>query len=136
MSELRGGCLCGAVRYQARDVPSIVTLCHCSMCRRSVGAQSVAWATVRRECVSIEGDALRWHASSERARRGFCERCGTSLFFEAQAQPEQLDLTVGSLDEPSACPPSCHIFVLDRVAWVPLAPPLPAHVADSDSPLA
>jgi hypothetical protein len=135
MSMLEGGCYCGAVRYGSQDAPSVVTYCHCAMCRRSVGAQAVAWATFARTGINIRGDSLRWHESSPRALRGFCVQCGTSLFFVARADPEQIDVTVGSLDEPDRCPPTCHIYVPSKVAWLPLAPALPCHVADSVSPL-
>lgn len=135
MSDLEGGCFCGEVRYRASAAPTIVTLCHCAMCRRSVGAQSVAWATFDRAALAIRGDTLLWHESSARALRGFCARCGTSLFFSARSEPASLDVTVGSLDEPDACPPQCHIFTTSKVRWVPLEPPLPCHVADSESEL-
>lgn len=135
MAILEGGCYCGAVRYESEAAPAVVTYCHCAMCRRSVGAQAVAWATLARSAITIRGDALRWHESSPRALRGFCMQCGTSLFFVARADPEMIDVTVGSLDEPDRCPPDCHIFVPSKVAWLPLAPALPSHVADSSSPL-
>jgi hypothetical protein len=133
--HLQGGCQCGALRYQARAEPSVVTLCHCAMCRRSVGAQSVTWASFSRDDLTIEGDTLRWYDSSSRARRGFCERCGTSLFFVGDASAGLVDVTVGSLDQPESCPPTCHIWVPSKVTWVALEPGVPAHVADSESPL-
>lgn len=135
MTHLEGGCFCGEVRYRASEPPTLVTLCHCAMCRRSVGAQSVTWATFERASLVIGGDSLLWHESSARALRGFCTRCGTSLFFASRSEPSSLDVTVGSLDDPNACPPHCHIFVPNKVDWVPIAPRLPCHVGDSGSEL-
>jgi hypothetical protein len=66
--------------------------------------------------------------------RAFCAQCGTSLLFASDAHPEELDLSVGSLDAPDSCPPTCHIFVPDKVAWVALEPGLPRHTGDSSSP--
>ncbi|HEX6246195.1 MAG TPA: GFA family protein [Polyangiales bacterium] len=135
MHDLTGGCLCGAVRYTLRETPRLVTLCHCAMCRRSVGAQSVTWATLPRAAVELLGEErLTWHRSSSRAQRAFCGACGSSLLFAAEAFPDELDVTVGTLDAPHACPPTCHIFVPDKVAWVSLEPELPRHVGDSSSP--
>ena len=35
---LAGGCMCGAVRYEADGAPFHATLCHCVDCRRAGGA--------------------------------------------------------------------------------------------------
>jgi hypothetical protein len=122
------------VRFSCAAAPSVVTLCHCTMCRRSVGAQSVTWATVAHAACTVEGEGLAWYRSSTHARRGFCARCGSSLFFASDHHPDELDLSVGAFDQPDRCPPTCHIHVLDKVSWVVLAPKLPCHVADSSSP--
>ena len=136
MQNLTGSCLCGAVRYILHTTPRLVTLCHCATCRRSVGAQSVTWATLARTDVELRGqEQLRWYRSSSRAQRAFCAACGTSLLFAADAFPDELDVSVGTLDDPGACPPTCHIFVPDKVAWVALEAGLPQHVGDSSSAL-
>jgi hypothetical protein len=133
MDTLQGGCFCGAVRYRTADRPSMVLLCHCSMCRRSAGAPSVAWFTVPLAGLQLSGDALTYHRSSERSRRGFCARCGTSLTFVEDGLGD-IGLTVASLDDPNQLPIERHIFVPDKLAWVSLEPGLPCHVRDSGSP--
>jgi hypothetical protein len=133
-ASIRGGCLCGAIRYRVDGPIDHVVICHCAMCRKSVGAQSVTWAATPREAVAIEGDTLRWHASSARGQRGFCSQCGASLFFFDPLEPAFIELTVGTLDEPDRCQPSGHIFVPDKVSWVQLEPGLRQHVKDTRSP--
>ena len=112
----------------------MVGLCHCSMCRRSAGAPSVAWFTVPRAGLHLTGATLTHHRSSPGSQRGFCARCGTSLLFENDGGSE-VDVTVASLDDPNQLPIERHIFVPDKLAWVSLEPGLPCHVADSASPL-
>ena len=46
----RGGCLCGAVRYEAQGPLRPVVACHCDMCRRTSGHFAAATA-VRREAL-------------------------------------------------------------------------------------
>ena len=111
----------------------MVGLCHCAMCRRSAGAPSVAWFTVSRSGLQLTGAALTYHQSSERARRAFCARCGTSLLFEDESG--DIDVTVASLDEPNRLPIERHTFTPDKLSWVSLEPGLPCHVADSGSPV-
>ena len=112
----------------------MVGLCHCSMCRRSAGAPAVAWFTVPIGGLQLRGETLSYHRSSERSRRGFCARCGTSLLFEDDGGSE-VDVTVASLDDPDQLPIERHIFVRDKLAWVSLEPRLPCHVEDSRSPV-
>ena len=40
-----GGCLCGAVRYEASEAPQSAGYCHCGMCQRSSGSVVTASAT-------------------------------------------------------------------------------------------
>lgn len=44
--EIRGGCMCGEIRYKLTCEPIYSTMCHCADCRRAAGAQAVAWVTV------------------------------------------------------------------------------------------
>ncbi len=34
MSKIRGGCLCGAVRYSTDAEPLLTAVCHCKNCQR------------------------------------------------------------------------------------------------------
>ena len=43
---LKGGCYCGAVRYEVAASPARETACHCSICRGTSGAPFVAWFSV------------------------------------------------------------------------------------------
>ena len=75
-----GGCLCGAVRYQVAGPLRPVVYCHCTQCRRNTGHYMAATAARHRD-FRLTGEAqLRWYESSDAARRGFCGRCGSTLF--------------------------------------------------------
>jgi hypothetical protein len=129
-----GGCLCGAVRYEARGEPFVVCLCHCGLCRRSAGATPVAWATFEAARVAVTGEPA-WYRSSNVGRRGHCARCGTALFFENTLLPAEMDVTLATLDDPERFAPDRHIWTPAKVSWVHVADALPRHVGDSDSAL-
>jgi hypothetical protein len=112
---LSGGCLCGAVRYEARPATAEGYYCHCRMCQLAFGNTRASFLNLRKDQVSWGGAAPTYFASSKFARRGFCNRCGTPLSFE-YIDSERMDLSIGSLDDPAAVKPTSHFAVESRIA--------------------
>ena len=77
-----GKCLCGAVEIKITlpDGPVGMAACHCSMCRNWLGGPMLAFDSAALEGISDESSVTRYQ-SSEWAQRGFCNQCGTSLFY-------------------------------------------------------
>jgi hypothetical protein len=73
----------------------------------------VPFVNVAQRHVAWQGEPTLY-ASSKFARRGFCGRCGTPLSF-AYVDSERMDLSVGSLDDPSALRPVSHFAVESRI---------------------
>jgi len=119
-TTITGGCYCGKVRFRATQEPSCQTNCHCDNCRRAIGAQSVAWITVRRSDVEFEMGTPRPYRTGTGAWRTFCDICGTSLTYEIDTRPDEIDITTGSLDHPEDFPPNKDIFTEERLPWVGL----------------
>ena len=128
-----GGCLCGAVRYEARGVPQSTSLCHCRSCRLATGGPSLAWAIFAEEDVSIVAGSLAVFESSPGVERGFCARCGTSLSYKRANRPGLFDVTTVSLDDPEAFPPDKEIWLSERLSWEAANPDLP-HFAEFSTP--
>lgn len=83
--EATGACLCGSVTYTA-TVKTGAGACHCGMCRGwSSGPFMAAHATGK---VQFSGsEHITRYASSEWAERGFCNRCGSNLFYHLLPRP-------------------------------------------------
>src|SRR4051812_770347 len=79
---MTGGCLCGAVRYEARLEKPEGYYCHCRMCQLAFGNVRAALVNVRKDQVAWTAGTPTRHPSSKIALRGFCGRCGTPLTFE------------------------------------------------------
>lgn len=110
---MNGGCLCGAVRYEANGRLTSVTYCHCSRCRRWHG-HAGAYCAVDRDGFRVtEERGLRWFASSEGVRRGFCSECGSSVLFDDASLPK-MGICAGSLDEPTGIREKAHIYVASK----------------------
>jgi len=119
-TSITGGCYCGTVRFQAAQVPLYRTNCHCANCRRAIGAQSVAWITVNRPNFRFEKGSPKKYRTETSAWRTFCDSCGTSLTYERDSRPDEIDITTGSLDHPEAFPPTKDFYPEEKLPWVPL----------------
>lgn len=98
-----GRCLCGAVAYEVYGSLRDILLCHCEECRRWSGYLGAFTATSREHLVVGDEGPLRWiesPRSDRRARRGFCGKCGSSLFWQP-AEGERVHIAVGTLDRPT-----------------------------------
>ena len=67
-----GGCLCGAVRYQAEADPMRAVICHCVICRRVSGAPMMCFVHFPAEAFRWLGGPPKRYRSSTDAERGFC----------------------------------------------------------------
>lgn len=102
-----GGCQCGRVRYSASVDPAEAYLCHCRMCQRATGGFAAAFVSVKQ--VDVEwSEEPDYYASSPIAERPFCSRCGTPIGFRFLEGSDNMDLTVGSFDDPSDFRPKHH----------------------------
>ena len=107
-----GGCLCGAVRYEVRGPLRDVVVCHCERCRRTHGHAAADSACARADLVVREAGTLRWYAADAR-ERGFCSRCGASLFWCAEGR-DTISVAAGTLDPPTGLRTVAHIYTRDQ----------------------
>ncbi|TML68231.1 MAG: GFA family protein [Actinobacteria bacterium] len=124
-----GGCLCGSVRYTVGGPLREILVCHCIECRRWAGH---AWAATAARTADLEiGDTadLRWlpsPRSEHGADRGFCVRCGASLFWRVPGW-DRVSISAGTLDEPSGLHVAAHIWVEQGADWERPADDVPAY---------
>jgi hypothetical protein len=124
-----GGCACGTVRYRLSSAPFDTGWCHCTICRRVSGAPAMVFSTVPvGDFMFTAGeDAIGTIGLTAFGRRHFCARCGTPLTIEVDYQPETIDFTVATLDDPDAVAPGFHIFRASKIGWFETADDLPRH---------
>jgi hypothetical protein len=122
-----GGCLCGAVRYRIAGASIEALYCPCRMCQRAHGAPVVAWLTVPLAGFAVTAGEPAAYRSSAAAVRHFCAICGTPLTWRAIDNPELIDISIATLDEPAAVEPGLHIWTERRVPWLEIADHLPRY---------
>jgi len=120
-----GGCLCGALRYQADASPLRGVLCHCSMCRKHSGAPVMAFVHFPRQSFHwLKGEPRRYR-SSQFAQRGFCPRCGSTITMHEEVLKDRVQVAVGSLDDPDRVKIDDQIWTDDQIGWFKVDDDLP-----------
>lgn len=125
--ELEGGCLCDSVRFRVSGAASQRCYCHCRSCRLASGAPFVAWTTFRADGFRLLRGVLAEHRSSREVLRGFCGACGTAITYRNDARPEEIDVTLATIDDSSSLAPEYHIWVAHKLPWVTLGDQLPQY---------
>ena len=121
-----GGCLCGNLRYIIHGVKRNVILCHCENCRRSHGHVAAYTAIFRQQFELTATDSLKWfHDKSPDTMRGFCENCGSSLFWCLSHDSEKISISAGSLDQSDDLCILGHIFLDEKGDYYDISDELP-----------
>ncbi len=110
---MTGGCQCRRVRYAVIVTDDEASLCHCGMCRRATGGVAAALKTVAVADVTWTAAPPDIYRSSPIAERPYCAACGSPLGFRF-LDSEEMELTVGSFDDPVALPPDHQFLGGDR----------------------
>ena len=128
---VEGGCACGSVRYRLDETPYDTGWCHCRVCQHVSGSGGMVFTTVHLDRYRITaGHAeVGRFASTEFGTRTFCRKCGSPLTIHVRHQPDEIDVTAGTLDDPEAVAPGFHIYAAEAPSWVPMMAFLPRHKA-------
>lgn len=124
-----GGCFCGNIRYEITGDPLNVTVCHCTGCKKSSGAGALPWVTVRTSDFRLTQGELAEARSDQFPKascdgcggtRTFCPKCGTPISFlgDGGRAQREIDVTLGSFDDPKAFTPREDVWSEYRLAWI------------------
>jgi hypothetical protein len=136
MSELTGGCACGAVRYRMQTGPMIVHCCHCLDCQRQTGSAFVLNALIEADRVEVTGEVAASPMPTDSGRTHEvmrCTECGVAVWSEYGAGPIVKFMRVGTLDEPAQLAPDLHIYTRTKQPWVQIPEGVRAFEAYYDS---
>jgi hypothetical protein len=129
-----GGCMCGAVRYEASGEPFSVAHCHCHSCRKHTGAPVVTLAGYLKDQVSFSGAERCFYESSPGALRAYCGECGSPLTWEGDGGDlgPIIELHLSTFDEPEQVVPTAHAFYPERLPWFDIVDDLPRYEGFAD----
>ena len=120
-SSFTGGCLCGAVRYEADGDPIVSGHCHCRDCQKASGSGFIPFMLFDAGAIRITGETTLVRSISLRgseAVRNRCARCGSLVFGGILGVDQDHTIYAGTLDDTTRFNPLVAIFTRDRPAWV------------------
>lgn len=94
--KVHGHCLCESVSF-SMDAPTHLDSCHCDMCRRFGGGPFIGPQSAKLDFTA--NGTLTWYRSSDWAERGFCSKCGSSMFYRLVHNPEEIGVSVGAISD-------------------------------------
>lgn len=125
MSETtrKGGCLCGAVRYEIAWPPLMLITCACSNCQKQSGGAVSVVGVVPREGLTQEGTLKTFVDTAESGNaveRLFCPECGSPVLTDTAAAREQgiVFFKAGTLDDTTDLQPTAHCWAGSGQAWL------------------
>ena len=114
-----GSCLCGKVKFHYELPTKWSAHCHCTICRRAHGAGYVTWVGVESEQFHFDEDStLQWFSSSDHGQRGFCNQCGSSLFFQSPRWPGEMGIVLANIEDEIDLEPQAHAHYDTHVHWM------------------
>ena len=126
---MKGGCLCGAVTYEASGEPMIVGHCHCIDCRKTSGTGHGTIFATSEDSVRMTG-ALASYAraadSGNIVKRHFCQTCGSPIYNTNSAMTDMVFLRASSLDDPDQVTPQMIVYASRAPKWDVMDPRLPS----------
>ena len=117
--NLKGSCLCGGIKFKTYGQHRNVHNCHCIQCTKSHGNYA-AYTSVKEHNINFfKKKTLKWYKSSNRAKRGFCRKCGASLFFK-RIGSNNISIAAGMFNGPTKLKTRMNIFVKGKLDYYKL----------------
>ena len=122
--SVKGSCECQGVVFELIGELRDVVFCHCSQCRKTSGHYWAATQVSKGNLNLKKATSLSWYDSSDKARRGFCSVCGSSMFYERKGI-DKISVSAGSLEIPTSLDRMRHIYVASKGDYYDISDDLP-----------
>ena len=123
--QMKGGCHCGAIRFETTADPYWVGACYCVDCRKISGSPYTVFAGYKSGDIVITKGHSKTYASSQKVIRSFCESCGSPFSYVYKSQPSEPFIPIGVFDDPTDFKLQRHIWVSQKLPWITIHDDLP-----------
>ena len=117
-------CLCGGIKIKVEGKLRKVINCHCSQCMKTHGNFAAYTNCLEENLTFINKKTLKWYNSSKFAKRGFCSKCGASIFYKIKKNTN-ISIAAGIFNNPTNLKTKSNIFIKDKLDYYKLDLRLP-----------
>lgn len=111
---LKGGCHCGAVRFEVEaQLPLEVDRCNCSICRMSSYLHLIVPAA-KFSLLTEPDRQSTYRFNSGVAQHLFCTTCGIKSYYVPRSNPDGVSVNANCLDDPQ---PPMRVIDFDGQHW-------------------
>jgi hypothetical protein len=118
-----GGCLCGAIAYEAVVDPERCAICHCTNCQTNSGT-AFGWIVhvKDRQFTLTRGTLKVYETVADSGRRrclSFCGDCGTRIHAQTPEEPDVFfGLRAGTVNQRHLLRPKRQLWCRSAAPWV------------------
>jgi hypothetical protein len=129
--KYKGGCVCGAIRYELIEEPLFIQVCHCTHCQTSSGsAFNTTMVSEAYNLRLLKGEPKAYDTfkggGGESYDFNVCGDCGVGLWGNVHGQSNGLVyVRGGTLDETKELEPAAHIYTKSKQNWVSIPEGVP-----------
>ena len=120
MSDLTGGCACGAVQFTAKGTPKFAFICQCRSCQQMTGSGHAVQFCHDADAFTFSGPVAGWSrpsASGHSVTKMFCPTCASPLWGTTTRAPGIVMALAGALDAPECVTPDRIFFADEAQPW-------------------
>ena len=124
--SLKASCLCGGIQFRTKGYHRNVQNCHCIQCTKTHGNYAAYTSVLEENIIYKSKTTLNWFVSSAKAKRGFCNKCGASVFFKRFGS-KAISLSAGLIKKPTKLKTSSHIYTSNMRDYYKISDNLPKY---------
>jgi hypothetical protein len=133
MTTRIASCSCGGLKVTVEGEPVRVSICHCLECQKRTGSVFGAQARFTREnIVGIEGQSTEYLRIGDEGchlRFRFCPRCGSTVRYTIDEDPDLVAIPIGCFADPQFTTPTFSVYERRKHSWV-VVPDVPGMVRE------
>lgn len=132
--KVRGGCHCGAIKFEATVDPDKAMICHCTDCQSlSATAFRVNVPAMEADFQLLQGapkEYIKFGDSGAPRAQGFCGDCGAQIYAtNAEGPRAAYMLRTGVIEERNQLPPKVQAWSKSALTWLGDLPKIPTKPA-------